>query len=264
MNCNPIPGASNSTSFVTNSNFVGSTLRYLVTALNAVGSETATSDATSVIQANAVAPSNTTLPSISGTSTQGQTLLANPGDWTGTAPIAYAYQWIRCDLSNVCSNIASVTTQAYTLGAAEVGMTLKVRVTATNTAGTFSALSNPTSVVQGLFDFSGFLPPVYDPPTLNLMKAGGAVAVKFSLNGNKGLGILSTTQSIKIDCDSLDSDSVTILDTVTAGNSSLTYDETSDQYNYVWKTVKNWGGSCRQLRLTFTDGTTQVANFQLK
>jgi concanavalin A-like lectin/glucanase superfamily protein len=45
------------------------------------------------------APSNTSLPKISGTAQQGQSLTAAPGSWSGTTPISYAYQWARCDKS---------------------------------------------------------------------------------------------------------------------------------------------------------------------
>ncbi len=41
-------------------------------------------------------PSNTSLPSISGTAQVGQTLTASPGAWSGTAPIFYSYSWQRC------------------------------------------------------------------------------------------------------------------------------------------------------------------------
>ena len=42
------------------------------------------------------APRNTFLPFISGTMAVGQTLFASLGGWTGTSPIAYAYEWLRC------------------------------------------------------------------------------------------------------------------------------------------------------------------------
>jgi hypothetical protein len=42
-------------------------------------------------------PSNTSAPAISGQAQQGQTLTADPGTWSGTTPLAYAYRWRRCD-----------------------------------------------------------------------------------------------------------------------------------------------------------------------
>ena len=39
--------------------------------------------------------------------------------------------------------------------------------------------------------FTGFLQPVDNPPTVNTVKAGSAVPIKFSLGGNRGLAILA-------------------------------------------------------------------------
>ncbi|HKC63764.1 MAG TPA: PxKF domain-containing protein, partial [Pyrinomonadaceae bacterium] len=54
-----------------------------------------------------------------------------------------------------------------------------------------------------------------------------------------------------------------LTDTVTAGGSSLSYDASSDQYVYTWKTDSSWTG-CRQLVVTLNDGTQHVANFKFK
>jgi hypothetical protein len=51
-------------------------------------------------------------------------------------------------------------------------------------------------------------------------------------------------------------------ETVTAGNSSLSFDEASGQYSYIWKTDKAWAGSCRQFVVKLTDGTVQRADFK--
>ena len=51
-------------------------------------------------------------------------------------------------------------------------------------------------------------------------------------------------------------------ETVTAGNSSLTYDAGSARYTYVWKTEKSWAGTCRKLTVKLIDGTEHTALFK--
>lgn len=115
------------------------------------------------------------------------------------------------------------------------------------------------------YTFGGFRRPVDALPTLNQMKAGGAVPVKFSLGGDQGPSIFAagSPKSQAIACDSTATvDGVE--QTVSAGGSSLTYDPLADTYSYVWKTDKAWAGTCRQLVLTFVDGSVQRANFTFK
>ena len=118
--------------------------------------------------------------------------------------------------------------------------------------------------VKVFYDFTGFFSPVNNLPTLNVVKAGSAVPVKFSLSGNKGLNIFAadSPQSGVIPCDA-SAPATDLTDTVTAGGSSLSYDASSDQYIYVWKTSSTWTG-CRQLVVTLNDGTPHVANFKFK
>jgi hypothetical protein len=115
------------------------------------------------------------------------------------------------------------------------------------------------------FQFSGFFPPVDNLPTMNVAKAGNAIPVKFSLNGDQGLDIFEVgyPKSQAIACDSTNPQDG-IEETVTAGSSSLSYDATTDQYIYVWKTDKAWARQCRQLNVRLNDGTTHSALFQLK
>jgi predicted extracellular nuclease len=114
-----------------------------------------------------------------------------------------------------------------------------------------------------IFNWSGFFPPVDNLPTINTAKAGSAIPIKFSLGGDEGLGIFADgyPASTQISC----GDGTVMGDNqpaVTAGSSSLSYDPITDTYNYVWKTDKGWSGTCRQLVVVLTDGTTHVANFK--
>lgn len=124
---------------------VGSTVRVVVTATNSVGSAAATSGGVAV---TAAAPVNTAAPTVAGNPQTGSTLSAAPGTWTGTAPIAYAYQWQRCDGGGAaCSAIAGATTSSYTLVSADAGATLRVVVTASNAGGNSTATSSATSTI---------------------------------------------------------------------------------------------------------------------
>jgi hypothetical protein len=97
--------------------------------------------------AAASAPSNTNLPTITGTMRDGQLLTAHNGGWTGS-PTSFTYAWQRCDgQGGGCGTIAGATSQQYTAMAADVGHRLRVVVTASNAAGSGMAASQPTPAV---------------------------------------------------------------------------------------------------------------------
>jgi hypothetical protein len=146
--CGPIAGATASTYPVVTSD-VGTTIRVLVTASNSAGNTSAFSAATAVVQSASAPPTNTSVPTISGTAQAGQLQTASPGTWTGTQPIAYAYQWQRCDSTGAnCAPIVGATSAGYTATTADVGNTLAVAVTGSNTPGSTTVTSAPTATVQ--------------------------------------------------------------------------------------------------------------------
>ena len=117
--------------------------------------------------------------------------------------------------------------------------------------------------VQVRYPFTGFFQPVDNLPTVNVVKAGQSIPVKFSLGGNYGLNIFATgspSSQNQVCNNSLPDD----IETVTSGNSGLQYDATTNTYTYVWKTDKAWSGQCRQVSLSLNDGSTYKANFQFK
>jgi hypothetical protein len=94
------------------------------------------------------APTNSAVPTISGTVKAGQTLTASAGTWKSSASVSYAYQWRRCDGSgNNCSTIGGATSNRYELTSADVGHTIRVVVTARNVDGASSATSIQTAAV---------------------------------------------------------------------------------------------------------------------
>jgi thermitase len=94
------------------------------------------------------APVNTALPTVSGTAQEGKTLAASNGSWSGS-PTGYAYQWRRCDAAGAnCADLAGATGATYATVTGDVGSTLRVAVTATNTYGSAGSASAATAVVS--------------------------------------------------------------------------------------------------------------------
>jgi hypothetical protein len=108
----------------------------------------AATTAAAITSRAAVAPTNSSLPSISGAATSGSTLTANPGTWNGSTPMTFQYQWQRCDANGgSCANIAGATSQTYTLRSDDANDTVRVRVIANNADGSSAALSPPSARV---------------------------------------------------------------------------------------------------------------------
>ncbi len=138
--------------------------------------------------------------------------------------------------------------------------------TTTNTFRVTDGANNSAScsfTVTVLYNFTGFFPPVSNPPVLNAVNAGRAIPVKFSLSGNKGLNIFAANSpyTVSLNCDTNDP-GVDVIGTTEAGGSTLSYG--GDTYNYVWKTESSWAGTCRQLVVKLNDGSVHTANFRFR
>jgi subtilase family serine protease len=79
-------------------------------------------------------PVNNALPTISGSTVQGQTVSSTTGGWTNT-PTSYAYQWSNCTTSatSSCTSVSGATGSSYVLPAGVPYVS--VAVTATNAGG---------------------------------------------------------------------------------------------------------------------------------
>jgi hypothetical protein len=178
-NCTAIPGATSSFySLVADD--VGQRLRIRITATNSAGVQTVASNATAAVESAATAPAsaplNSRLPTIFGTAALGQTMTANVGTWTGTAPIVFSYQWRRCGADggqsngSDCTAISGATGTQYVVASADVGQRLRVQVTGRNTLGATTATSDATTQV-----LSTAPPPTTTPPPPTTGLPAGAI-----------------------------------------------------------------------------------------
>jgi hypothetical protein len=94
-------------------------------------------------------PQNTARPAISGKAEDMQTLAINPGVWTGTIPIAFRYQWQRCQTGpEDCKPIVNAVGPNYKVRRGDIGSRITATVTAVNPFGSASLAANPTSSVR--------------------------------------------------------------------------------------------------------------------
>jgi YVTN family beta-propeller protein len=136
-----------------------------------------------------------------------------------------------------------------------------VDVTVSAPAGT--SATGPADQYSYVFAFAGFLDPVDNPPTVNMVHAGQSVPIKFSVGGDFGLDIIApgSPTSQQVSCASgVPVNTATA--TATAGSSGLQFDPGTGVYTYVWKTSKSSAGTCEVFTLTLVDGTSHVADFQ--
>ena len=92
------------------------------------------------------APVNVDAPTITGTARQGEALTAQNGTWDNS-PADFRYRWLRCNqLGNSCVLLAA-DGKTYRVGQADVGHTMRVRVTAVNADGSTNARSEQTDIV---------------------------------------------------------------------------------------------------------------------
>src|SRR4051812_41888296 len=109
----------------------------VLAALIAVGAALATSSRVTV------APTNHTLPSISGDPSVGSTLTANPGTWNGSTPMTFQYQWQVCGADGKnCHAITGATANTYVVKSGDAGNALRVHVIAGNADGSATATSD--------------------------------------------------------------------------------------------------------------------------
>jgi extracellular elastinolytic metalloproteinase len=116
---------------------------------------------------------------------------------------------------------------------------------------------------------------ISDPPALNTVNRGDAVEMEFDIGGNRGLDILASDSpySRQVNCDTLRTETPGAqfitprplpIPAETPGGSRLSYDPATGRYTFPWKTLQEWGGTCREFVLTRDDGVQHRAFFRFQ
>ncbi len=144
LSCVDISGETGATHVFTAADAAGDrTVRLQATVTNATGTVVAASTATPVVQS--LVPDNTTRPAISGTAQAGQTLTTTNGTWVSSSPVTYTYRWRRC--SPACAFISGANASSYLVASSDVGSTIDVVISGTNTGGGTDANATATATV---------------------------------------------------------------------------------------------------------------------
>ena len=148
-----IVGSSNSISAITPQSLSGTT--YDFSAWSDAGAQTHTviapAAATTHVATYVIAPPrNSVIPTISGQARVGRTVTVSNGTWTGSQPMTFTYQWLRCSGTTMgsCSVIVGATANSYVVSSANLGFRLRASVTATNPGGSGTATSTATGKIN--------------------------------------------------------------------------------------------------------------------
>ncbi len=117
------------------------------------------------------------------------------------------------------------------------------------------------------FTFLGFYKPVDNLPIINVLKAGQAIPIKWSLKDSSGnfvsdLAVVESYEYTPTDCTTGKKDKIEKHKKAKAD--SLKYDSRANQFVLTSKTDKSWKSSCKMFSLLLSDGTVHQATFEFK
>ena len=246
--------AATSNSYVVSDSDVGYFIKVSVIATNGLGSSSASlSTATSAVVD--IAPTNTAIPAITGTTRTGETLTSSKGSWTSspTASTTYTYQWKRAStVGGTYTNITSATDRTYDLTDADIDKFIKVSVIATNSIGASSAaLSAATSVVVDLTDS------VVPTATSPVSTATGFTFTISNYSANYTYVLTTTKGSV-----SRVTDDVTVTGLAASESATVTIAVTRSGYKPGSKTVTGSAAATPTLSIVIQAPVTTVAQGQ--
>src|SRR3954453_5876235 len=145
--CGDINAATDKT-YTPTSGDVSHALRVVVTATNADGKASASSEPSAIVDSKN-GPDNTVKPTVTGTAVVGEQLRVSNGSWSPN-PTSFSGQWPGCKpAGNACRDISGASGAPYGVRSADVGHRLRALVTARSSGGTATAASNARGEGEG-------------------------------------------------------------------------------------------------------------------
>jgi hypothetical protein len=132
---------------------------------------------------------------------------------------------------------------------------------------TYTATDAHNNTASGSFTVSlkyawtGFFQSVDNGNVVNKAKAGQSIPIKFSLGGNQGPVVLAAGRPAFVQGNVPPADANDDVETYATSVPGLTYDPTSGQYTYVWKTDKALAGKSGTFVLKLGDGSVHTTLF---
>lgn len=189
-----------------------------------------------------------------------QLLWTSGGGWSGAPAIGLGFQWSRCDASGAaCTPIAGATSRTYTPTSPDSGHTLRTSVTAANSLGTASAVSQPTAVVGGTASETPAEPAPSPEPAPSSATFTGSISAKqpsksFSLavGAGESLAKLTFNKAPSLTLTLIAADGSTVATVSGASGTQLVRSLSAGTYRYVVGGSVKKGSASFALSVTYT------------
>jgi hypothetical protein len=188
----------------------------------------------------------------------------------GSCPVAGPFP-----LNSGIQPVGPITANEYGSGLDDDSSTLTGSVNTSSVGSktvTFTALDNignsstKNCIYDVTYNFLGFFQPIDSSPTVNTVKNGSTVPVKWKLQDANGTNLTDVNtvtplwpRTQKIDCSVIANNLADDIETTATGGTSLRYDLTAMQFIYNWQTPKQ-ANTCWRLDVKFIDGVTKSAH----
>jgi len=203
----------------------------------------------------AAAPTNTSLPSITGEATVGTSLTVNTGSWSSTQ-VTFNIQWFSCstNLSTSCVAQSGRTTGTYLITTSDLTRYIRASVTALDATG-------------GSTVFTTLVGPVVTPPQASVLPVITGVATPGSvLQATRGTwsGAAATGDQYQwLRCTSVDTSNCTVISTSTSNTYTVQNSDTSFRLavNVIVRDITNRiSGSAKSLTTQPVLGSPTVSS----